>query len=76
MILGDSEVFKQNSATSAISIQSCDAFDNSLKELTGRGVDKMRTRTVDRGPTKMWTFARGLDIFSRSTLVIFGSFLD
>ena len=24
------------------------------------GVDKMRTRTVDRGPTKMWTFARGL----------------
>ena len=24
------------------------------------GVDKMRTRTVDRGPTNMWTFARGL----------------
>ena len=74
MILGDSEVFKQNSATSAISIQSCDAFDNSLKELTGRGVDKMRTRTVDRGPTKMWTFARGLDIFFGPHWSFFGHF--
>ena len=38
------------------------------------GVDKMRTRTVDRGPTKMWTFARGLDIFFGPHWSFFGHF--
>ena len=41
---------------------------------TLEGVDKMRTRTVDRGPTKMWTFARGLDIFFGPHWSFFGHF--